>query len=134
MLDCVVETGNAADVTLAVRSVERLKAAFGRVPTQVAFDGGYTSRDNLTAIKAEGVKDVAFSKGRGLKVGDMVRDAEDYPKLRNFRAGIEGGISVLKRAVGLGRCVWSGLPGFRAYVWGGVLAANLLTLARHHLG
>jgi IS5 family transposase len=132
--DCVVEDGNAADVTLAVRSVQRIKAAYGQTPRQVAFDGGYASKENLSAIKAEGVQDVAFSKGRGLKVKDMVKDPEDYPRLRNFRAGVENGISYLKRAVGLGRCVWKGLVGFRAYVFGGVLVANLLTLARQHLG
>ncbi len=29
-----------------------------------------------------------------------------YRKLRNFRAGIEAGISCLKRAYGLARCTW----------------------------
>jgi len=133
VLDCVVEEGNPADVTLAVRSVQRIKEAYGDAPRQVAFDGSYASKDNLQALKQEGVKDVAFSKGRGLKVKEMVRKPEDYTLLRNFRAGIENGISYLKRAVQLARCVWKGLPGFRAYVLGGVLAANLLTLARHHL-
>ncbi|MGB5198282.1 MAG: ISNCY family transposase, partial [Sedimenticolaceae bacterium] len=38
-----------------------------------------------------------------------------YRKLRNFRAGIEAGISVMKRAYGLGRCTWKGLQHFRAY-------------------
>lgn len=133
VLDCFVETGNPADSSLAVRSVQRLKAAYGKVPSQTAFDGGYASQENLTKLKAEGVKDVAFSKGRGLKVAEMLRDPAEYPALRNFRAGIEAGIAYLKSAVGLRRCAWRGPLGFRAYVWGGVLAANLLTLARHHL-
>ena len=133
VLDCFVETGNPADSTLAVRSVQRLKAAYGKVPSQVAFDGGYASQENLTKLKAEGVKDVAFSKGRGLKVAEMLRDPVNYPMLRNFRAGIEAGIAYLKTAVGLRRCVWRGPLGFCAYVWGGVLAANLLTLARRNL-
>lgn len=133
VLDCVIEEGNPADVTLAVRSVQRIKVAYGETPRQVAFDGSYTSKANLTSIKTEGVKDVAFSKARGLTVKQMVRKADDYAMLRKFRAGIENGISYLKRAVELARCAWKGLPGFRAYVLGGVLAANLLTLARHHL-
>jgi len=33
--------------------------------------------------------------------------------LRNFRAGIEAGISTLKRAFGLDRCTWSGWRGFK---------------------
>lgn len=135
VLDCAVEEGNAADVTLAVGMVQRQKQIYGRAPAQVAFDGGFASKDNLDKIKAEGSKDVVFSKGRGIKIADMVRRGSDrvYKDLRNFRAGIEAGISLLKRAFGLDRCTWRGLPSFKAYVWSAVLAANLVTLARHHL-
>jgi IS5 family transposase len=47
-----------------------------------------------------------------------------YRKLRNFRAGIEAGISCLKRAYGLARCTWRGLDHFKAYIWSAVLAHN----------
>ena len=47
---------------------------------------------------------MAFHKKRGLKIEDMVRSRWVYRKLRNFRAGIEAGISCLKRAYGLARC------------------------------
>jgi hypothetical protein len=50
------------------------------------------------AAKALGVTDVAFHKKRGLAVEDMVKSRWVYRKLRNFRAGIEAGISYLKRA------------------------------------
>lgn len=63
----------------------------------------------------------------------MVRSEWVYDKLRRFRAGIEAGISLLKRVFGLARCVWKGAPGFHAYVRTAVLAANLLLLARHRL-
>ena len=131
--DLVIESGNPADSDLAVRMVERQKEVFGRVPRQVAFDGGFASKQNLTEIKAAGVKDVAFSKRRGLKVLDMVKSSWVYQRLHNFRAGIEAGISFLKRCFGLRRCTWRGLPSFKAYAWTSVLAANLLTLARHDL-
>lgn len=77
--------------------------------------------------------DVCFAKRRGLAVLDMVKSSWVYRKLRAFRAGIESGISLLKRAFGLDRCIWKGARGFVAYVRLGVLAANLLTLARHRL-
>jgi len=54
-----------------------------------------------------------------------------YRRLRNFRAGIEGLISFLKRAFGLDRCTWRGAESFASYVHASVLAANSLTLARH---
>ena len=53
-----------------------------------------------------------------------------YRKLRNFRAGIEAGISCLKRAYGLARCTWRGLAHFKAYVWSSAVAYNLALLAR----
>jgi IS5 family transposase len=43
--------------------------------------------------KARQVQDVAFHKKRGLKVDEMAKSAWVYRKLRNFRAGIEAGIS-----------------------------------------
>ena len=68
---------------------------------------------------------------RGLAVLDMVRSPRVYNKLRRFRAGIESGISLLKRVLRLARCVWKGAAGFHAYVRTAVLAANLLRLTRH---
>ena len=50
--------------------------------------------------------------------------------LRHFRAGIEAGISCLKRAYGLARCTWKGLEHFKRYVWSSVVAHNLATFAR----
>ena len=80
--------------------------------------------------KARGVRDMAFHKKRGLDVEDMVKSRWVYRKLRNFRAGIEAGISCLKRAYGLARCTWRGLDHFKAYVWSSVVAYNLALFAR----
>ncbi len=133
VLDAFVENGNPNDKTLATRTVERQKLIYGRVPEQAAFDGGFASASNLEELKQVGVKDVVFTKARGLKIQDMVREYSDYAVLRNFRAGIEGVISYLKRAFSMVRCTWSGLESFKAYVWGSVVSANLFTLVRHRL-
>jgi IS5 family transposase len=106
---------------------------FGQVPLQASFDGGFASRDNLATIKQLGVKDVAFSKRCRLEVSDMVKSSWVYRKLKNFRAGIEGVISFLKRGFGLGRCLWRGFQSFEAYVKASVVACNLLVIARHAL-
>jgi transposase, IS5 family len=47
----------------------------------------------------------------------MVRSSWVYRRLRDFRAGIEGIISYLKRAFGLSRCTGKGELSFGAYVW-----------------
>ena len=50
--------------------------------------------------------------------------------LKNFRAGIEGNISELKRAFGMGKAMWKGHDGFKAYVWSSVLSYNLIRMTR----
>jgi IS5 family transposase len=133
VFDCIVLEGNPADSTLATRMIERHREILGEAPEQAAFDGGFASKSNVDGLKKMGVEDVAFSKRCGLSITDMVKDSWVYKRLRDFRAGIEGIISFLKRAFGLRRCPWSGLESFKAYVWGSILSANLLTLARYRL-
>jgi IS5 family transposase len=131
--DCTILGGNPADATLAQQMVNRHIEILGRAPKQVAYDGGFASRTNLDAIKALGVLDVAFSKARSLPITDMVRSSWVYKKLRNFRAGIEGTISFLKRVFGLDRCTWRSLRSFKSYVWSSLVTFNLLVIARHEL-
>ena len=130
ILDCVIEDGNPADSTLVKRSIERQKEIYGRAPRQASFDGGFASKDNLKAAKELGVKDAAFHKKCGLEITDMVKSAWVFKRLRNFRAGIEGCISTLKRAFRMDRCTWRGLEGFKSYVWASVVSFNLIALAR----
>ncbi len=130
ILDVVIEDGNPADAERFLPMVERHIALYGCAPRQVAADGGYASIANLQAAKATGVKDVAFHKKRGLSVEAMVKSQWVYRKLRNFRAGIEAGISCLKRGYGLARCTWKGIAHFRAYVWSSVVAHNLALFTR----
>jgi IS5 family transposase len=130
VLDVYVEDGNPADSDKLMPMIERQEDIYGRVPRQAAADGGYASVANKDRAKEAGVKDIAFHKKRGLKILDMVKSEWVYKKLRNFRAGIEGNISCLKRRYGLSRCTWRGLPKFKAYVWASTVAYNLMQLAR----
>lgn len=131
--DCVVLDGNPADSTLTGMMLERQKEIYGRTPLKAALDGGFSSKENLKVAKQSGIKDVCFSKGRSLAVKDMCRSSWVYKGLRRFRAGIESGISWLKRSLGLDRCTWKGHESFKSYVWASVVSANLLTLARQQL-
>jgi IS5 family transposase len=130
ILDVVIETGNPADSARFLPMLDRHIALYGSPPRQTTADGGYATRDNLDQAKARGVSDVAFHKKRGLAIEDMVKSRWVYRRLRNFRAGIEAGISCLKRAYGLTRSTWRGLAHFKAYVWSSVVAYNLVLLAR----
>lgn len=133
ILDCLILRGNPADSEQYATLLERQKELYGRMPRQTSADGGFASKDNLAYAKNNGVKDAAFAKKRGLSVLAMAKSAWVYKSLRNFRAGIEAGISTLKRAFGLDRCTWKGWEGFGRYVWSSIVSYNLLVLARTKL-
>jgi IS5 family transposase len=134
IVDCVVERGNPVDKDKAVKLAKRAINVLGTKPSQIVFDGGFCSRNNLGEIKSLGIRDVAFSKAPGIMIKEMVKRTWLYQRLRHFRAGIEGIISFLKRSFGWDRCAWRSYASFRAYTWGSVIAANLVMLARHALG
>ena len=110
--------------------LDRHDQIYGHYPLKASLDGGFASKDNLKVAKSRGIKDVCFAKKRGLKEEDMCRSPWMYKKLRRFRAGIESGISWLKRCFGFARCMWKSLRSFKSYVWACIVSANLLTLAR----
>ena len=130
ILDVVIEDGNPADAERFLPMLDRQIARRGAPPRQTAADGGYASRDNLKQTKERGVQDVAFHKKCGIAVADMVKSPWVYRRLRNFRAGIEAGISCFKRAYGGARCTWRGLDHCKTYIWSAVVAHNLVLFAR----
>ncbi len=133
ILDCLIERGNPADSERYRPLLQRHEERFGRMPRQVAADGGFASQDNLRFAKEHQVRDAVFAKKRGLSVPEMAKSRWVYKMLRTFRAGIEAGISCLKRAFGLERCSWSGWGGFKQYVWSSIVSYNLLVMARIRL-
>ena len=133
VLDCVIEEGNPTDSTLVERTLARHVELFGKAPRQVAMDGGFASKNNVRKAKVLGVEDMAFNKKSGFEIHEMVRSAWVFRRLRDFRSGIEGVISTLKRAFQMGRCTWRGSESFGAYVWASVTSFNLVAMARHLL-
>lgn len=130
VLDLVIEKGNPADSTLALRSAERHAALFGQAPERAAFDGGFASKKNLEGLQASGTREACFSKPAGVPINEQTSTPRVRRILKRFRAGIEATISFLKRTFGLSRCTWTGLTRFRAYCWCSTVAHNLLTMAR----
>lgn len=128
ILDFEVLRGNPNDADIFENTLERTASVIGRMPTQVAADGGFSSIENVDCAKEMGVKDVAFSKYPGMGILDMCKTDGVFKALRNFRAGIEGDISNLKRGFSLSRCVWKGLDGFMKQAWSRVCAYNLAVL------
>ena len=133
ILDCRVEHGNPADAAQFIPALEGQEQQFGQPPERVATDAGFASSANAKAATEKGVHDVVFAAPETRQGGTTDRASKIYKRLRNWRSGIEGIISAVKRAFGLNRCTWSGFESFQAYVQLAVLAFNLQTLTRHLL-
>ena len=104
------------------------------LPKSVVCDGGYASKNNVSDGRSLGLKHVVFHKRVGISYQDMGVKIKTFKKLRNFRAGVEGNISELKRAFGAGKAKWKGYDGFKAFVWSSVLCYNLVRMARQQSG
>jgi len=130
VFDVVIEKGNPADSKRLLPMLQRHKEIYGTLPADIAADGGYANRENLTAAKALGIDNVAFHKRVGLEIADMTGDEWLFRELRNFRAGIEAGISYLKRCFGLKRITWRGWDRFCASIHLSIFTHNLIRWAR----
>lgn len=125
-----IETGNPSDKSLFLPVLEASKKDYGCVPMETVADGGYASRANVEQAREDGVDRAVFNKRCGLGFHEMGVKKKTFDRLRNFRAGVEGNISELKRALGLGKATWKGYDGFAAYVWSSALSYNLVRMIR----
>ncbi len=128
-----IEDGNPADSTLFLPVLTSHQTHFKRLPESVVSDGCYASQENALKAREMGVTHVVFSKPVGLSYHQMGVKKKTFQKLKNFRAGVEGNISELKRVFGATRATWKGLDGFKAFVWSSVLSYNLVRMARQQL-
>jgi transposase, IS5 family len=129
VLVCEILEGNPAESTLIMKMMTDFQKIYGYYPEKAAFDGGFTSKENVKELKKRGVKDIAFSKRKGMSIEEMCSSEGIYKKLRNFRAGIEAVISRLKRCFGLDVCDWKGIENFKKYVLSSVFCYNLTQIA-----
>jgi transposase, IS5 family len=105
--------------------------SFQHPPFQASADRGLSSDPNEKLAHDLGVRHVVIPK-RGYRSKSRVKHEHKawFVKGRHWHAGVEGRISVLKRAHGLGRCLNHGETGFQCWVGWGVIAGNLAVLGR----
>ena len=130
----MIEEGNPTDVERFMPVVDTHQSLYGRVPATTIADGGYASLDNIDKGKAAGIKRVGFHKKKGISVSVMGLKEKTLKNLRDFRAGVEGNISELKRAFGASKALWKGEDGFMSFVWASVISYNLTRLVRLNSG
>ena len=125
-----IEDGNPSDKSLYMPVLDSSTKDYGCVPMETVADGGYASQANVEQAREKGVDRAVFNKRCGLGYHQMGVKKKTFDRLRNFRAGVEGNISELKRALGMNKANWKGYDGFAAYVWSSALSYNLVRMVR----
>ncbi|MFC1452000.1 transposase [Verrucomicrobiota bacterium] len=110
------------DTELLEEITRRHKASFRKYPEAITADTGFRAQPEEMAKVQKHVRTVAVP-GRGQS------RAKIDTCWHHFRAGIEGSISVLKRAFRLSICMYRGFKSFAAAVGMAVFCHNLVNLA-----
>jgi len=120
-----------SDSDLVIPSLDVHEQQFGQVPRLLAADAGFYSARNEAAAHARGVKRVSIPK-LGTKSAERraLQKKRWFRKGQKWRTGCEGRISLLKRRHGLNRCRYKGTSGMERWVGLGVIADNLINIAR----
>jgi IS5 family transposase len=123
--------GNPSDEEQWKPSLKAHIKTFDQPPQQASGDRGLYSVSNEQLAHDLGVKHFILPhRGYCSKARLKYEHEAWFVKGRHWHAGVEGRISVLKRAHGLGRCLTHGLNGFQCWVGWGVIAGNLAVLGR----
>lgn len=119
------------DKGLLEPALEAHKELFGHYPDVVAADKGfYENMKQIAALEGK-IQTVSIGKKGRRNQREQARESSDaFVDGQRFRAGVEGSISVLKRAFHLGRCLFKGFKNYAASVGLGVLCHNLVLLTR----
>jgi len=129
--DYEIFSDRPADQTLLTPSIEKHKEIFDRVPELVAADAGFYSAENEAKAKDAGVKKVAVPNKQSRSPTRWAHQRQRwFRRAQQWRVGSEGRISVLKRRHGLFRCRYKGSRGMERWVGFGVIANNLINIAR----
>jgi IS5 family transposase len=123
--------GNPSDEQQWKPSLKAHLKTFQRSPHQASGDRGLFSDPNEQLAHDLGVKHVILPK-RGYRSKSRLKHEHKtwFVKGRHWHAGVEGRISILKRAHSLARCLAHGLTGFHNWIGWGIIAGNLAVLGR----
>jgi transposase, IS5 family len=123
--------GNPSDEQQWEPSLKAHLKTFHQPPQQASADRGLFSANNEKVAHDLGVKHVILPQ-RGYRSKSRLKHEHKawFIKGRYWHAGVEGRISVLKRAHDLDRCLAHGLTGFQCWVGWGIIAGNLAVLGR----
>jgi IS5 family transposase len=123
--------GNPAEDAQLPPSLDHHLRTFKRPPSLLAGDRGVHSTANERYATAHGVKQVVLPKPGAKSAKRLAHEQQRwFRRGHNWRSGIEGRISGLKRRHKLDRCRYHGPAGMERWVGWGVITHNLLVIAQ----
>ncbi len=126
-----VLSGNPNDADQLQPSLDHHLHVFGRAPRVLAGDRKVYSPTGERYAREHGVSQVVLPKPGRRGPERVTYEAQRwFRRGRNWRVGIEGRISVLKRRHKLRRCLYHGLEGMERWVGWGIIAHNLRQIAQ----
>lgn len=129
--DYAVYAERPADQSLLLPAIAQHQVLFDRPPELLAADAGFFSAENEAQATAAGVQKVAIPNKQTRSPARWAFQRQRwFKRAQRWRVGCEGRISVLKRCHGLFRCRYKGSAGMERWVGLGVIANNLLAIAR----
>jgi IS5 family transposase len=129
--DYAVYAERPTDQSLLLPAIAQHQVIFGRPPELLAADAGFFSAENEAQAQEAGVDKVAIPNKQTRSPARWAFQRQRwFKRAQRWRVGCEGRISVLKRCHGLFRCRYKGSVGMERWVGLGVIANNLLAIAR----
>lgn len=115
---------NVSDSQLLDIALKGYQERFGSMPTQLAADRGFWSKENHQLAEDYGIKKIAIeNKGKS----SYLKGKPFRERLRRLRCSIEAKISLAKRKYGLSRTRYNIQNGEEIWVRLGLIAMNLKT-------
>jgi IS5 family transposase len=122
---------NQTDQALVDPILASHRKTFGKDPESMSLDQGFYESPEQLAELRKTIKTVSIrKKGKLTEEERALQSHEEFKAGQRFRAGIEGSISVLKRAFKLARCLFKGFKNYAVGVGLAVLCYNLVLLTR----
>jgi transposase, IS5 family len=126
-----VLAGNPDEKGQLPPSLDHHIGQFGHPPEVLAGDRGLHSTANERYAQTQRVREVVLPKPGKKSAKRLAYEQQAWFRAgRNWRAGIEGRISGLKRRHGLDRCRYHGEAGMERWVGLGVIAHDLRVIAQ----
>jgi IS5 family transposase len=123
--------GNPAEDAQLPPSLDHHRRGFHRPPRLLAGDRGVHSAANEQYATTHGVKEVVLPQPGAKSAKRMAHEQQRwFRRGHNWRAGIEGRSSGLKRRHKLDRCRYHGTAGMERWVGWGVITHNLRGIAQ----